>query len=118
MNSFIWIVQGLSATIFGISGLLKLVTPKDILEEKIGWVKDYSGSTIRFIGSCEFLGGIGLVAPMAFGILPILTPIAATCLAVVMILATRAHLQRKEFKKTPFDLIMCILTIFIAVERF
>ena len=118
MNTLIWIVQGLSATIFGISGLLKLVTPKDILEEKIGWVKDYSGSMIRFIGSCEFLGGIGLVAPMAFGILPVLTPIAATCLVIVMILAARAHLQRKEFKKIGVDLILFVLALIIAIERF
>jgi len=118
MNTIIWIVQCISATIFGIAGLLKLVTPKDILEEKIGWVRDYSASTVRFIGFCEFMGAIGLIVPMVLDFYPIFTPIAATCLVIVMILGARAHLIRKEYKKIRVDLLFFVMALFIAIERF
>ena len=118
MNTIIWVVQCISATIFGISGLLKLVTPKDILEEKIGWLRDYSALTVRFIGLCELLGAIGLVVPMALDIFPIFTPIAATGLVIIMLLGARAHLIRKEYKKISVDLLFFVLALFIAIERF
>jgi DoxX-like family len=57
-------------------------------------VEDLSQGTVRFIGVAELLGGIGLILPAAAGIAPILTPIAATCLAVVMVLATDRHATR------------------------
>jgi len=118
MNTIIWVVQCLSATIFSIAGLLKLVTPKEILEEKIGWVKDYPDSTVRIIGLSEFIGALGLVVPMALDVFPILTPIAAVYLIIIMQLGTRAHLLRKEYKKIRVDFLFFVLALFIAIERF
>ena len=39
---------------------------------------------------------IGLILPAATGILPVLTPLAATGLVVVMVLAANTHRRRRE----------------------
>lgn len=118
MNTVVWVVQCFLTAIFAIAGFVKLVTPKDILEEKMSWVKDYSNAMVTFIGTCEFMGAIGLVAPMALNIFPFLTPIAATGLAIIMILAVIAQIKRKEYKKTAFALFLLIFTVLVAVNRF
>jgi uncharacterized membrane protein YphA (DoxX/SURF4 family) len=118
MSTVVWVVQGILATLFAIAGFMKMAAPKSVLEENMGWVKDYSKTMVKFIGTCELLGAIGLVAPMSFNVLPVLTPIAATCLAVVMILATRTHLKRKEYKEIGITLFLFIVAVFIAVNRF
>lgn len=48
-------------------------------------------SFIRFIGITEILDAIGIIAPYATGILPILTPLAALGFAVIMLLAMIVH---------------------------
>lgn len=118
MNTIIWVIQCISATIFSIDGLLKLITPKEILEEKIGWVKDYHNSTVRIIGFCEFMGAIGLVVPMALDVFPIITPIAAVFLVIIMLLVARVHLIRKEYKKISMDLLFFVMALLVAIGRF
>ena len=51
---------------------------------------------MRFIGVMELLGAAGLILPAVTGIAPILTPLAAAGLAVMMLLAAPTHLRRKE----------------------
>lgn len=51
----------------------------------------------NFIGVAELLGGLGLLLLAALtGILPWLTPLAATGLALIMILAAGFHAMREE----------------------
>jgi len=118
MNTVVWVIQGLLTTVFAIAGFMKMAAPKSVLEENMGWVKDYSKTMVKVIGTCELMGAIGLVAPMSFNVLPILTPIAATGLAVVMILATRTHLIRKEYPKIGITIFLFVVSVFIAVNRF
>jgi len=73
---------------------------------------------VRFIGASELLGGIGLIIPMAFSILPILTPVAAIGLALVMVLAAFYHLPKKQYKETMFNAVLFILSVIIAFARF
>src|SRR5215471_12290210 len=76
----LWVVQGLLAALFLFAGSMKLVLPVESLTQQValpGWF-------LRFIGTCEVLGAIGLVLPTALRVLPILTPIAATGLVVIM----------------------------------
>jgi hypothetical protein len=51
---------------------------------------------MRFTAYCEVLGLIGLILPYATGVLPILTPLAAIGLGVIMVLAARIHLGLGE----------------------
>jgi len=76
----LWVVQGLLAALFVFAGSMKLILPVEALTQQValpGWF-------LRFIGTCEVLGAIGLVLPLALRILPFLTAVAATGLAVIM----------------------------------
>jgi len=76
----LWVVQGLLASLFVFAGSMKLILPVEALTQQValpGWF-------LRFIGTCEVLGAIGLVLPAALRIVPILTPVAATGLAAIM----------------------------------
>ena len=84
----------------------------------MAWVNDYSSMSIKFIGTSELLGAMGLILPMALNILPILTPIAASALALVMLLASRTHIMLKEYKQIGTTLFLFVLSVFVAIERF
>ena len=93
MNVFVQIAL---AAAFVLAGVTKATQPKEKLQPKLPWVEDFSAGTVRLIGVAELLGCLGLVLPAVTGIAPVLTPIAATCLAVVMVLAAATHVRRKE----------------------
>jgi len=83
-NGILWTVQGLLSALFLFAGGMKLVMPIEQLEAQ----SHMSGGFLRFIGVVEVLGGLGLVLPGLTGIAPILTPLAAAGLVIVMIGAT------------------------------
>ena len=114
MNTAIWIAQGILAVMFAMAGVMKSTQPIDKLV-KSGRVPV---STVRFIGLSELLGAVGLILPWVFGILPILTPIAAIGLAVIMVLAAVHHLKHKESKAVVFNTVLFLLAIFVAYARF
>jgi hypothetical protein len=70
------------------------------------------------IGVCEILGGIGVILPAATGILAGLTPLAATLLSVLMLLAAGFHFFRREFPNIIFNLVLFALAAFVAYGRF
>src|SRR3954470_11180342 len=84
MNGIRWIVQAILAVAFVLAGVMKSTQPKEKLQPNLPWVEDFSLGTVRLIGVAELLGGLGLILPAALDIAPILTPIAASCLALVM----------------------------------
>lgn len=93
----LWIINAVLALLFLAAGGMKAVKSKAALAESgMGWTEDYSAASIRLIGIAEVLGALGLILPLATGIAPILTPIAAAALAVIMIGATATHARRKE----------------------
>ena len=51
-------------------------------------------------------------------ILPILTPLAACGIAIIMTLAMGYHFRKKEYKDIPATIIFLVLSIFVAVNRF
>jgi len=80
----LWTVQVLLALVFLFAGGTKLVLPAEMLKGPIAFPELF----IRFIGVCEFLGGVGLILPAALRIKAYLTPLAATGLVIIMIGAT------------------------------
>ncbi|MET8330803.1 DoxX family protein [Streptomyces sp. NPDC005181] len=118
MNVFLWIVQGLLAAMFAMAGVMKATQPKDKLVAKLPWVADFSPATVRFIGIVEFAAALGLILPGATGIAPVLTPLAATGLAVTMVLAAITHARRKEPSAIAFNAVLLILAVVVAWGRF
>jgi uncharacterized membrane protein YphA (DoxX/SURF4 family) len=118
MNIAIWVMQGLLAVMFTMAGTMKATQDKAKLAEKMPWANDYSASMIKFIGVSELLGGIGLIVPQLTGILPILTPLAAFGLVVVMVLAAAYHLRKGENKEVIINVVLLALAAIVGYYRF
>jgi uncharacterized membrane protein YphA (DoxX/SURF4 family) len=118
MNVFLWILQVLLAVLFALSGGVKSTQPKDKLAPRMPWVEDFSSATVRFIGIVEVLGAIGLILPPITGIAPVLTPLAATGLAVTMVLAAVTHARRKEYSGFGPNAVLFVLAAIVAWGRF
>lgn len=119
MNIALWIVQGILAAMFGMAGVMKSTQPIDkLVKSGLIWAERFPLSTVRIIGLSELLGAIGLILPWALGILPILTPIAAFGLAVVMLLAAIHHVKYKENGGVVFNVVLLLLAVFVAYGRF
>lgn len=92
-----WIVSGLVALVFLAAGTMKLARPKEALVASgLAWTEDFTEPTVKAIGAAEVLGAIGIVLPALTGIAPILSPIAASALALVMVGAIVVHVRRRE----------------------
>ena len=70
-----------------------------------------------FIGWSEKLGGVGMILPAALKIKPILTPLAAAGLTLIMILATGFHIMRGEYSLMVLTIVLGAMTGFVAYGR-
>ncbi len=93
LNVALWSVQGFLALFFLAAGAPKLLGRG--LERWTGF-SDLARSLVVFIGFTEVLGAAGLVLPMATGVLPWLTPLAAVGLALIVLMAAGFHLRADE----------------------
>lgn len=123
MNISLWILQGVVALMFAMSGFMKLSKSKQDLKiqgkGRMDWVEDISASNIRVIGVLELLAAIGLIVPQVTGILPWLTPLAALGLAFMMVGAMILHLRRADGKQAVSTTIMLLaFSLFVAFGRF
>jgi hypothetical protein len=116
MNRALWIVAGLLAVVYLLSGVGKLVVPKERLAAFPGggWVEDFSASAVKAIGALEVLAAAGLVLPAALGIAPVLVPLAAAGLVLLMAGAVITRLRRHEPKAMAADLVYLALAAFVA----
>ncbi|SHN15084.1 DoxX family protein [Cryptosporangium aurantiacum] len=118
MNVVLWVVQILLALVFGAAGVLKSTQPKEKLAPNLPWVEDFSLPVVRFIGVVELLAALGLILPAATGFATVLTPLAATGLAITMVLAAVTHARRKEPSGIVFNAVLFALAVFVAWGRF
>ena len=97
MNVVLWIVAGLLAAAFLVAGVLKLVQPKEKLAASgLAWVEDFSPGQVKAIGALELTAAAGLVVPAAIDVVPVLVPLAALGLVLMMVSAAVVHLRRNE----------------------
>lgn len=118
MNIAIWVLQAVLALLFLAAGAMKASKSREELAESMGWVEDFSEKSIRSIGLVEILAAFGLLLPSMSGILPVLTPLAATGLAITMVLAIGVHLRRREFPAIAVNLILLAMSAVVAWGRF
>lgn len=118
MNVFLWIVAGVLALLFLFAGITKLLRPKEQLAEQMGWVEDFSPGMVKLIGALEVLAAIGLVVPALVGVAPVLAPLAALGLVLVMVGAIVTHVRRKETPMVVVNLVLLALAGIVVVGRF
>ncbi len=109
MEKVILVIQIGLFCVFMYFGLLKMFLPLEKIEKKVSWAHDYPYSRLKFFGFLEVLGALGLVLPHFLNIFPILTPVAATALAMIMAGAAMVHLRRDEFGMIALNIFIIFL---------
>ena len=117
MNVVLWIGQVLLAVMFLIHGRMMLQPPTQV-QPGMSYIHDLPSGLRRFIGVMEILGSIGLVVPALVNVLPVLTPIAAAGLVIVMVLAAAYHVPRREKPNIVLNLVLAAFALFVAYGRF
>jgi uncharacterized membrane protein YphA (DoxX/SURF4 family) len=118
MNIALWVVAILLAFAFLFAGIMKAFRPKEALADKMGWVEDFSIPMVKTIGVLEILAAIGLTLPALLDIAPVLVPIAALGLVLMMVGAIVVHARRKENEALPVNIVFLLLALFVAWGRF
>ena len=119
MNIAIWIITGLLAVAFSGAGRMKGAQPRTKLAANgMAWTNDYSDAGVKLVGLAELLGGLGLILPAVTGIAPVLVPIAAAALTVIMIGAVVWHVRANDAKGALPSAVLGILSLIVAVTRF
>lgn len=118
MSAVLWVVQVLLVAVFGFSAVIKGTQSRErAVELGMTGVADVPVPLMRFTALCELLGVIGLVLPYATGVLPLLTPVAAIGLGVIMVPAAVIHVVRREPLTAAGNLALLALCAFVAVGR-
>ena len=121
MNVALWIVAGLLAAAYLVAGGGKLIMSKEkmaTMSPSARWVEDFSAGSVKAIGALEVLAAAGLVLPAALDVAPVLVPLAALGLVVIMVGAVITRVRRREFGFMMADLTYLALTGFVAWGRF
>ncbi|BBX42689.1 DoxX family protein [Mycobacterium simiae] len=119
MNVALWILQGILAAAFAGAGLMKLTVDKKSLADKgMNFVDEVSPGFVKALGAAELLGAIGVVLPAIVHIAPLLVPVAATCLALVMVGAIVVHIRRAEYAALLAPAVLLVAAVVVAWGRF
>ena len=117
MNVALWAVQVPLALLFLLTGTMLLVTPREKLALGAAWAGTFAPDLVKGVGLLEVLGAAGLVVPLATGIWPWLTPLAAVGLGVLMVGAITTHLRFREYPNALAPLAVLLLAAFVAYGR-
>jgi uncharacterized membrane protein YphA (DoxX/SURF4 family) len=115
----LWIIAILLAVAFLGSGLMKLAQSKEKLAASgMGWTEGFSPAMIKTIGALEILAAVGLILPAVLDIAPVLVPLAALGLVLIMIGAAVTHARRKEPQMIVFNVVLLVLAAVVVWGRF
>jgi len=109
----LWVIQGLLALLFLFAGSMKLILPIEVMTAQM----PLPGLFLQFIGVCEVAGAIGLILPALLRIRPVLTPLAACGLLIVMIGATMVTLLGGEVAPALVPLVVGLLCAAVVYGR-
>ena len=109
----LWVVQGLLAALFIVAGGMKLVLPIAALTKDV----PLPGAFLRFIGVLELSGGLGLVLPGLLHFRPVLTPLAALGLVIIMSGAFGVALLTGPAGTAAIPVVVGVLLAVVAVAR-
>lgn len=120
MNVVLWVLAGLLAALFLVAGGAKLVQSKQKLATwpNMAWTEDFAPGVIKTIGALEVLAAFGLILPAALNIVPVLVPLAAAGLVLLMIGAAITHARRNESRAIASNVVLIVLAAVVAWGRF
>ena len=115
MNVSLWVVQVVLALAFLAHGLLFLFPPEAVRKAKKKI--PFPAGFMRFIYVAEILAAFGLILPGLTGVLPPLTPLAATGLVPIMGGAVVLHLSRRETVPALVSAVLFAFAVLVACTR-
>jgi len=119
MNTITWLLTGVLAVIFTLSGIAKSTMSRDrLIATGQTSIAPFPMPLIRVVALCELLAVAGLLAPWLTGIARYLTPLAAVGLGVVMFGGAISHSSLREPRGTAVAVTLLVLCAFVAASRF
>ncbi len=115
MTTALWILQALLALLFLFAGSMKLILPIEMMMAQMPL--PLPGLFLRFIGTAEVAGALGLILPGLLRIRPMLTPLAACGLVIIMIGATVVTLAAGGGVSALVPLVVGLLCTTVAYGR-
>jgi uncharacterized membrane protein YphA (DoxX/SURF4 family) len=109
----LWVIQAVLALLFLFAGVMKLIMPIAVLAKQSGM----PGPFLQFIAVAEVAGALGLILPGLTHIKPVLTPLAAGGLVIIMIGATVVTLMGGKVLPALFPALTGVLAAFVAYGR-
>jgi uncharacterized membrane protein YphA (DoxX/SURF4 family) len=109
----LWVVQVLLAALFLFAGGFKLVAPIAEMTRQV----PMPGAFLRFIGVAEVAGALGLILPGLLRIRPILTPLAAGGLVIIMSGAVGVTMATAGLGQAILPGVVGVLAATVAVGR-
>ena len=109
----LWVVQSLLAALFLFAGSMKFIMSVAEMTKQI----PFPAWFLYFIGTAEVLGALGLVLPSVLRIKPVLTPIAAAGLVIIMLGATVTTLFTPAPAGAAVPFIIGLLAAFVVYGR-
>ena len=79
---------------------------------------DNSVGFVKTLGALELLAAVGLILPAALDVAPVLVPLAAVGMVLLMVGATITHLRRREVVPAVLNLTFLAMAAFVAWGRF
>lgn len=120
MNLALWIVTCLLAAGYLAGGLSMLALSKErfrALGDGLHYVDHFSPGFIKAIGAVKLLAVAGLLLPPALDTAPMVVPLAALGLVLLMTGATTVRIVRREWGRALGDLVFFGLAAFVAWGR-
>lgn len=115
MTYVLWVVQVLLALMFLFTGGTKLVLPLEVLTGQMP--VPLPSAFVRFLGVAEVLGAVGLILPGLLRIRPVLTPLAAAGLVIIMSGASVLTLVGVGLASALGPLVLGLLAAFVVYGR-
>jgi putative oxidoreductase len=114
MNILLWVLQILLGIQFLWHGFIMVAPPAELVE----MMDENMATGFRwFLGTAEILAGVGLIAPSAVRVLPMLTPLAAVGCMIITGSATVWHLMRDETGNAVYTAFLFLLLALVAYGR-
>src|SRR3954462_8483171 len=118
MDVTLWVVAGGLTACLLASGVIKVVRPvKQLVAAGMGFAEDFSPGAVKAIGALEVSAAAGLVLPGVVGVAPILVPLAAVGVVLLMVGAAITHWRRHESRVVVVNFAILVLAAFVAWGR-
>lgn len=119
MATALTVIQGFLVIGFGLGGLAQIIVPHARYARLPfqSWAADFKPWHVKLIGALKASAAAGIVAAPLLPGLPLLAPLAAVGLALVMAGAIATHLRRDEYPVIAGNLLYLGFALFVAYGR-